>query len=272
MTDSTTKPLYIVTGATGGIGGAVAETLAREGKALILACRNQVAAEKLAEKIKEETRNSDIQALHLDLSSFDGVRQFVGNLQQTQRPVAALLNVAGAMTRRSTPDKSGIELDYQVNCLSTALLSRLVAPMIVKGGHIVFTTSITRKIWSLPLSFPLHEHFSQLGTYGRSKLALTIFAHHLASELRDMDIRVACADPGVVNTGMITMHRWFDFLADIFFRPFISTPIQGAQPMLRALKDNQTCRLHAGKKGYPLTLRSEWEKRKKEVVALVPRS
>ena len=46
---------------------------------------------------------------------------------------------------------------------------------------------------------------------------------------------MACADPGVVNTNMITMHRWYDRVADLLFRPLISTPAQGAQVLLTAL-------------------------------------
>ena len=66
-------PLYIVTGATGGIGGAVAEALAREGKTLVLACRNVNAAEALAHRLRNDVQGVEILVLHLDLSSFNGV-------------------------------------------------------------------------------------------------------------------------------------------------------------------------------------------------------
>ena len=267
---SSSSTLYIVTGATGGIGGAVAEALARQGQSLVLACRDSRRAALKVQELTATTGNTDIQALTLDLSSFDAVRRFVSSLQQLQRPVAALVNVAGAMSRRSSVTADGFELDFQVNCLSTALLSRLVVPLMVAGGHIIFTTSVTRKIWNLPSSFPREPHFSQLGTYGRSKLALTIFAHHFAQTVQSQDIRVACADPGVVNTGMISMHRWFDCLADIFFRPFISTPAQGARPMLRALTDTATCRLHSCSSSGSLVLRKRWEEALPLVLAAVP--
>lgn len=38
----------------------------------------------------------------------------------------------------------------------------------------------------------------------------------LAVKAAEYGIRVNCCDPGVVNSGMITMHRWYDPLADIF--------------------------------------------------------
>lgn len=264
------SPLYIVSGATGGIGGAVAEALARQGKPLMLACRNMKAAAKKVEQLTDATGNTDIQALMLDLSSFDAVRHFVEEVKRLERPVAALVNVAGAMSRDSSLTADGYELDIQVNCLSTALLARLLAPMIPSGGHIIFTSSVTRKIWNLADVFPHEPHFSQLGTYGRSKLALTIFAHHFAAQVKAQGIRVACADPGVVNTGMISMHRWFDFLADIFFRPFISSPAQGARPMLAALSDEDTCLMHCGNSSRPLVMRQRWEAAKPSVLAAIP--
>ncbi|MCF0207615.1 MAG: oxidoreductase, partial [Bacteroidales bacterium] len=46
---------------------------------------------------------------------------------------------------------------------------------------------------------------------------------------------INASDPGVVNSNMISMHRWFDPLADKFFRPFIKTPAQGAMPAINAL-------------------------------------
>ena len=53
-------------------------------------------------------------------------------------------------------------------------------------------------------------------------------------------VKVNCADPGVVNSKMITMHRWFDPIADVLFRPFISSPAQGAKPALKALSTSLT--------------------------------
>ena len=53
------------------------------------------------------------------------------------------------------------------------------------------------------------------------------------------------ADPGIVSTDIITMHQWFDPLTDIFFRPFIRTPMQGASTAVGLLLDKRL----AGKTG-----------------------
>ena len=57
----------------------------------------------------------------------------------------------------------------------------------------------------------------------------------LAPRAKARGVKVNLCDPGVVDTGIIAMDRWFDPLADIFFRPFIRSVANGARPALRAL-------------------------------------
>jgi len=57
---------------------------------------------------------------------------------------------------------------------------------------------------------------------------------------------VNAVDPGVVNTGMITMHKWYDPLADIFFRPFIKSPEQGAMTAILLATSDQYVNVSGG--------------------------
>ena len=63
--------------------------------------------------------------------------------------------------------------------------------------------------------------------------------------MEERGITVNAADPGIVSTDIITMHQWFDPLTDIFFRPFIRTPMQGASTAVGLLLDKRL----AGKTG-----------------------
>lgn len=45
------------------------------------------------------------------------------------------------------------------------------------------------------------------------------------------------ADPGIVSTNIIRMDMWFDPLTDLFFRPFIRTPREGAETAIKLLLD-----------------------------------
>ena len=44
------------------------------------------------------------------------------------------------------------------------------------------------------------------------------------------------ADPGIVDTNIITQHRWYDSLADVLFRPLILSPERGAARITKYLK------------------------------------
>lgn len=227
--------LYIVTGATGSIGKEIAKQLALEGKHLVLACRNGKRADSIRSDIAKETGNDNIRQLHLDLSDINSIHEFTAQLRELRKPVHALINNAGIMCRDYSVNSTGLETTFAVNYIGTAILSSLLLPQIEDCGQILFTTSVTRKL-HLNENLGVNEkenEFSQLGTYGRSKCALTHFAMQLAIVCPRLSIN--CVDPGVVNSNMITMHRWYDPIADLFFRPFISTPRQGAETTIKAL-------------------------------------
>ena len=75
-----------------------------------------------------------------------------------------------------------------------------------------------------------------------------LIADKLASSLPNC--RAFIADPGVVDTGMITMHKWFDPLADALFRPFIKAADRGALSSFNAIcsDERQGCLFKEKKK------------------------
>lgn len=233
--DNNIEKVIIVTGATGSIGKELATALARTGQPIILAVRNVERGEAIAKEIAVSSGNSNIIVNRLDLEDVESIKSFSSWLDEKGASVHALVNNAGVMNRYYRRAKSGIEATMAVNLIGTALLVRLVAERIVPGGRIVFTTSLTRRFHSADTIDidEKPEKFSQLGTYGRSKAALTHYALYLCQ--RYPHLYVNCADPGVVNTDMITMKRWYDGIASVMFRPLIRTPRQGAKAALRAL-------------------------------------
>ena len=75
---------------------------------------------------------------------------------------------------------------------------------------------------------------SSLKHYSDAKYMMALYTVNFAQAHKE--ITVCAADPGIVNTGIITMHRWYDPLADIFFRPFIKSPARGARPIINAIE------------------------------------
>lgn len=244
---------YLLTGATGAIGKEIARALAAEGKCLILACRNVKKGEELQKALVEEFKISraDAWVLQLDLAEEESVREAIDHLERAHiGNLAAVINNAGIMNRSYLTDSQGRELTMAVNYHNTRLFNELLLSHIGvnHGGAIVFTTSLTRFMGRrYGYTTEITEHnFSQLGTYGVSKKAITDYAAELSKRLPR--VRVNCADPGIVDTGMISMHRWYDPIADVCFRPFIRSPRQGAEPTLRALHTDLTGKIFCRRK------------------------
>ena len=233
---------YIVTGATGGIGKAITEGLIAGGAGrVILACRNTAKAQSLIASL--DRRDTELEAIQLDLESFDSVRRCAAEVAERGYMVDGLFNNAGTMPGEMRLTADGYESATQTNFLATALFTRLLLPAVADGGGIVFTTSMTRRIARLRDDWRERAvtHHHRFTTYGRSKLMLTHFALDLSRELAPRGIRVNCSDPGIVDSAIITMgNRAIDYLSDKIFRPAISTPAQGAAPALAAMSADVT--------------------------------
>lgn len=225
----------LVTGATGAIGSAIAILLAALGVPMVLGVRNRLKYNALEMQLHQQFPDVALDFLELDLNDSNSVTEAVNTLGG--RPLAGIINNAGVMMRDFTLSPDGPEETLNVNYYNTRLLNLLLLPSVLPGGAVVFTTSVTRlagHFGNLPTSVT-PETFGQLKTYALSKKLITRFAAEFAAMASDRGVRVNCTDPGVVDSGMITMHRWFDPLANLLFRPFIRRPSSGALPAVRAL-------------------------------------
>lgn len=243
--DTDVKPLYIVTGSTDSMGSVITRKLAEQGKAVLMASRDIQKAENYAAQLRTVTRNKDITCLQLDLNSFELVNDFVRRLKALNRPVAALINNAGLLPRRSEISEDGFEHSVQVNYLSTVLLSMLVYPLIEEGGHIILSTSVSRRLVSLPYEFPAVSHFTPLGAYAQSKLALTLFSIYMSSVMKTRRVSVNCVNPGIIKSGALAMSRWMDRVPEYLSRN-IPSPEAGVIPTLRALESKDTGYIFSG--------------------------
>lgn len=239
ITEPQAQPIYIVTGATDSMGSLITRRLAEQGKPVLLACRNVEKADRYAKSLMASTRNRDLQAMQLVLSSFDEVKDFIERFKALNRPIAALVNNAGTLPRHSRISPDGYEHTVQVNFLSTALLSMLAYPLMAPEGRIILSTSISRRLVSLPYEFPAVSHFTQIGAYAQSKLALTLFSIYMSTVMKTGRVSVNCVNPGVIKTSVLALHTWLDRAADYLVKP-LPDPESGVIPTMRALESNDT--------------------------------
>ena len=236
----------LITGASGAMGSAAVRKLASEGHTIWMACRNLEKGEGVRQQILKDFPEADIRMKALDLSSFASVKSFVNELKEEGVKLDGLFNNAGTMNRHYSTTEDGIERTWQVNFLAPCLLTRLLLPLMAPDARVVSMVSLSAHYARLDDEFPLNsgKDFSQLGVYAQSKLALMLYTLELSRRVPQF---VNMSDPWIVNTPIIRLDRWFDPIADLFFRPICYTPEKGVRPALRALFTEERGKYFVGK-------------------------
>lgn len=132
-----TKSTVVITGASSGLGLATAKALADTGEwHVVMACRDFLKAEKAAKSVGIPKGSYTI--VHLDLASFDSIRQFVDNFRRSERPLDVLVcNAAVYLPTAKEPrfTAEGFEISVGTNHLGHFLLARLLLDDLVKSEH-----------------------------------------------------------------------------------------------------------------------------------------
>lgn len=233
--------IVVMTGATGGIGRVVCRYLTSEGYCIFAGCRKTSKIDFAGE--------SDIEFIPLDLMSFASVRFFCDTVidKLGGRKIDIIINNAGMIARKREATEDGYESSMQTNYLSAKLITDKLLPYINEnGGKIINTLSCTISKGMYIEPQPLRPEGSgnentveSLQDYSNSKFMLARYTVELHKAIGNK-IMVCGVDPGIVNTGIITMHRWYDPLANLFFRPFIKSAEKGAEPLINAIRYTRT--------------------------------
>lgn len=235
------QKLAVITGADGGMGMEITRAVATAGYKVIMACRDPEIAEEKRQLIMRETGNIALEIVPVNLASLSSTASFANELLQRGEAITLLMNNAGTMETRRCITEDGLERTVSVNYVAPYLLTRKLLPLMGEGSRIVNMVSCTYAIGKLDFpDFFLRGKkgaFWRIPIYSNTKLALTLFTIALSKKVKEKGIIVNAADPGIVSTKIITMHMWFDPLTDLFFRPFIRTPRQGATTAISLLLD-----------------------------------
>ena len=238
---SKSEALAIITGADGGMGYEITKAVAQQGYHVIMACYCPSKAETKRLELIQETGNPKIEVIGIDLANLSSVRSFTDHVCQHFSQVNLLMNNAGTMETGRHYTVDGLERTVSVNYVGPYLLTRLLFPLMGQGSRIVNMASCVYCLGRLhfPDFFERGKKgsFWRIPVYSNTKLAITLFTLDLAKRVESQGITVNAADPGIVDTEIIRMQMFFDPLTDIFFRPFIYTPRQGADTAIHLLLD-----------------------------------
>jgi short-subunit dehydrogenase len=207
----------LLTGATGGIGGAIARAFAARGASLVVSGRRSELLEPLAAEVGG-------QAVVCDLSKREDMERLVAEAGDVDVLVAnAALPASGSLTELS---QEQIDRMLEINLRAPIALAHAIAPgMISRGrGHMVFISSLAGKVAS-PAS----------AIYSATKFGLRGFALGIREDLRPHGVGVSVVLPGFIReAGMFAD-------ANVELPPGVGTrsPEQVARGVLQAVERNR---------------------------------
>ena len=195
--------IFVITGATSGIGRAAALGLAQSDAALILVGRNSRRGSEVVERIKKKSPGARAQFLEADLSVQNDVRQLAMAIRQKFNHVDVLINNAGARFDTYGATGEGFERTFATNHLGHFLLTSLSLEHLraAPSARIITVSSAAHRTAKLDGIWSYQEHgYDRRQAYAKSKLANILFAFELARRLQGTRIVSNAVDPGVVST------------------------------------------------------------------------
>jgi short-subunit dehydrogenase len=173
--NSSNRPVALVTGASSGIGTALARELARNGHDLVLSARSLAPMETLAEELRQLGAAATI--IVADLSRPDGVASLVRELESRALEIDLLINNAGLgrFARFDRTDRTRIDEMMQVNIVALTQLTHALLPAMQarRRGRIMLVAS-TASFIPCP----------NAAVYAATKAYVRSFGEALAEELR----------------------------------------------------------------------------------------
>jgi NAD(P)-dependent dehydrogenase (short-subunit alcohol dehydrogenase family) len=194
----------LVTGASSGIGAALARGFARAGATVGICARRRDRLEAVLARCQERAPASKMWTV--DLADLDGIAGFAKEVEDTLGGVDVLVNNAGIPKRRHARelDPEVVESVMAINYFSPVRLMLALLPgLIERGGRIVNISSIAARLG------PPRE-----AAYTASKAALTGWSESLKVDLAGTGVDVHVVNPGVIDTELFELPDNDELIAD----------------------------------------------------------
>ncbi|MGE2737480.1 SDR family NAD(P)-dependent oxidoreductase [Mycolicibacterium vaccae] len=220
-----------MTGAKGGLGGAIALALAQQGVDLVLSDRPGQGLSALVPPLQQF--GVTVATVEADLTDRSASPNLISAAEEELGPLDILINNAGMEVispwNKRTPENIGAEIE--LNLIAPMLLTQAALPgMVSRGrGHILTISSIGGML-ALPY----------LLGYAASKHGIAAYNRALAGEVREHGVRVTTVFPGLVrDAGMGA--RYTDWLVPPRYRKLTTkTPQQVGAAVVKGLRTGQS--------------------------------
>jgi len=195
-TSARARPTALVTGASSGIGEALATCFAKAGHNLVLVARSEARLRRLAATLAA-AHGVKAWSLPADLSQPGAAENLAAALRRARRPIDVLVNNAGVLAQGPfvgmPPGRHRQLIDLNVAAL-TEMLAHFVPPMVRRGrGRVLNVASIAA-----------FQPVPSLATYAATKAYVLSLTESLTEELRGTGVTVTALCPGITATDMLS--------------------------------------------------------------------
>ena len=189
------RPVALVTGASSGIGEALAGLFAAAGHDLVLVARSADKLKALAATLAAR-HGVRVRVEPADLSAPGAAETLAARLKRAREPVDVLVNNAGVLAqgRFAAMDAASHQqiIDLNISGL-TAMLSAFMPAMVARGAGRVLNVASIASFQPVP----------SLATYAASKAYVLSLTESLSEELRGSGVSITALCPGITATGML---------------------------------------------------------------------
>jgi short-subunit dehydrogenase len=199
----------LVTGASGGIGAALAQKFAEQGCRLFLTGRKESEIKRLIKRISQSAGVSgDVFYELVDLKSLKDLERLVLSVRKKMGTVDILINCAGAFYQKTLTQSTVKDFEdcFDLNVRPMFFLTKEFSKdMVKKWGRIINIGSVSS-----------YSGYKGTSLYCASKHAVLGFSRACQEELKGHNVRVVCASPGSTKTkmGRITKNQDFNTFID----------------------------------------------------------
>jgi NAD(P)-dependent dehydrogenase (short-subunit alcohol dehydrogenase family) len=234
----------LITGASSGLGFAMAIEMAKLGGEVIMAVRSGFPEK--ADEVKKQSLSDKVTIHQVDLTNFDSIKNLVDEIKSQYGQLDVVVCNAAVVAKKSTQTKSGLEQMFVVNYLAKFILIRLLLnnncfnTASKQLPRIIFVTSESHRNpasfnWDDFGKYIPHSIGKTVELYGYYKLLLVTFARELSRKLNNEGDKfsVFALCPGPVNSNIAREAPWiFKPLLRLVFTIFFSSPKKASEPLL----------------------------------------
>lgn len=214
--------VVLITGASSGIGEAVAKKFADEGALLALTARRKDVIDKITQQLEVKTRAA---AYKCDVTNIDEIRNVYHQIKIDFGKVDIAFLNSGVSFRSSIKEFESAKARqiFDTNVMGMINFVEVLLPdfMSEKSGVIVGVSSLADS-----------RGFPKSGFYCASKAAASIFLESLRIELKPYNVKAITVRPGFVKTPMTDKNE--------FFMPFLMQPEKAAGIIVRGIKKEKS--------------------------------